>query len=168
MIFKVKTDKSVPGYCVGVIMCPPINRGVNPKRISKPSRHGANPPIYRWDLDDHLVFHTYFNGGFETDKSVPGLMDGNDMVPTLKRGVNPNRDSLNNACRNNPPIYWWDKNAPIPPKINRFNGLIMKTSNKQKGTIMIPIKRIITITTIFIGHNLLILQTARALNKKGV
>jgi len=68
----------------------------------------------------------------KTDESVPGFMDGNDMNPTLKRGVHPNRESLKIIHRNNPPIHWWDGNATIPPKINRFNGLYKSNPNQSK------------------------------------
>ncbi len=63
----------------------------------------------------------------EKGESVPGFMDGIDIIPTLKRGVNPNNDQSNVSDRANPPIHWWDKSAPTHPQQNRFNGL------KDKG-----------------------------------
>lgn len=89
------------------------NHRANPNREisdvihrNNPSSRTCSPPIYWWDDGGDSLSYNRFNGlSLKTDESVRGcwLLPHN---PSLKRWANPNRNSLNNVHRNNPPIYW--------------------------------------------------------------
>ena len=130
----LKTDESVPGFMDGNDMIPMLKHGVTPTCNSRTIHHRNNPPIYWWDWDGPGTLHTQFIGviktpdrSCKTDKSVR-MGDVLDVaIPTINRGVTPIHICQPQWYRNNPPIYWWDTEAPTLPPINRFNGF------KDKG-----------------------------------
>ncbi len=136
LLLKEETDESVPGFMDGNDMIPTLKRGVNPTCNSRTIHHRNNPPIHWWEYDTTTPDpNNRFNGlimktpdiSWQTDKSVRVVGAGCTRIPMMNHGAIPNRDPLNNACRNNPPIHWWDTDAPTLPPINRFNGF------KDKG-----------------------------------